>query len=337
MAFQCACVFSLTCPLSDNSFGEISGLEQCCMLTHLNLAHNKISRISGLDSLPLTHLCLVGSPLAVKTIFQSAHLLTSAHTHTPVRWLFEDMSHCARLQQSYLSPSLSLWIFPHISFHTQWRVSLVFEDHHMVQQRVSICACMCVCEGAGLHLCYLVVTALSVSAPSVALLWDQWPVFEWARPPDTHTLSIQRLSNPIPDPSSTHAASLNSTDLSGSLFHSPSQHWPRASWDQHRHPPPLTAALCQVHAWQELDEVWPDSLITTLVSGMELAAAWGPWQGWRAQVRLFGWLLCCVSTSTSVGLSVLTCQGLAGRSRPVSQLSTAEKECMHPTERPRHL
>lgn len=96
MAFQFACVFSLTCPLSDNSFGEISGLEQCCMLTHLNLAHNKISRISGLDSLPLTHLCLVGSPLAVKTVFQSAHLLASARTHTLVRWLFEDVSHCAR-------------------------------------------------------------------------------------------------------------------------------------------------------------------------------------------------------------------------------------------------
>lgn len=43
----------------DNSFCEIGGLEQCCRLTHLSLAHNKITKISGLDSLPLTHLCLV--------------------------------------------------------------------------------------------------------------------------------------------------------------------------------------------------------------------------------------------------------------------------------------
>uniref|UniRef100_A0A3Q0SQQ7 Leucine rich repeats and guanylate kinase domain containing n=1 Tax=Amphilophus citrinellus TaxID=61819 RepID=A0A3Q0SQQ7_AMPCI len=47
----------------DNSFCEISGLEQCCRLTHLSLAHNKISRISGLGSLPLTHLCLRGNQL----------------------------------------------------------------------------------------------------------------------------------------------------------------------------------------------------------------------------------------------------------------------------------
>lgn len=56
-------VFFLTGPLSDNSFSEICGLEHCCMLTHLNLEHNKISQISGLDGLPLTHLCLVGLPL----------------------------------------------------------------------------------------------------------------------------------------------------------------------------------------------------------------------------------------------------------------------------------
>lgn len=61
-------VVFLTCPLSDNSFSEICGLEHCCMLTHLNLMHNKISRISGLDRLPLTHLCLVGSPLLLSKL-----------------------------------------------------------------------------------------------------------------------------------------------------------------------------------------------------------------------------------------------------------------------------
>uniref|UniRef100_A0A3B4GY09 Leucine rich repeats and guanylate kinase domain containing n=1 Tax=Pundamilia nyererei TaxID=303518 RepID=A0A3B4GY09_9CICH len=49
---------SLTKLVLDNSFSEISGLEQCCRLTHLSLAHNKISRISGLGGLPLTHICL---------------------------------------------------------------------------------------------------------------------------------------------------------------------------------------------------------------------------------------------------------------------------------------
>lgn len=65
------CVLFLTCPLSDNSFGEITGLEQCCKLTNLSLEHNKISGISGLDGLPLTHLCLVGP-----TLLQSETLCT---------------------------------------------------------------------------------------------------------------------------------------------------------------------------------------------------------------------------------------------------------------------
>lgn len=61
----------------------------------------------------------------------------------------------------------------------------------------------------------------------------------------THSLSIQLPANPIPDPSASHAASLNSVAVSARLFPSPSQHRPRASRDQHSHPPPLTAALCQ--------------------------------------------------------------------------------------------
>ncbi|KAM6895743.1 LOW QUALITY PROTEIN: leucine-rich repeat and guanylate kinase domain-containing protein [Xenentodon cancila] len=49
--------------LDYNSFSEITGLEQCCRLTHLSVAHNKLSRISGLDGLPLTNLCLRGNQL----------------------------------------------------------------------------------------------------------------------------------------------------------------------------------------------------------------------------------------------------------------------------------
>ena len=57
------------------------------MLTHLNLAHNKISRISGLDSLPLTHLCLVGSPLLLSKVSSSVHIHSQELTHILVQLL----------------------------------------------------------------------------------------------------------------------------------------------------------------------------------------------------------------------------------------------------------
>uniref|UniRef100_A0A8C7Z4C7 Leucine-rich repeats and guanylate kinase domain containing n=1 Tax=Oryzias sinensis TaxID=183150 RepID=A0A8C7Z4C7_9TELE len=53
----------LKADLSEIYQNEITGLEQCYRLTHLSLAHNKISRISGLDGLPLTYLCLRGNQL----------------------------------------------------------------------------------------------------------------------------------------------------------------------------------------------------------------------------------------------------------------------------------
>lgn len=55
---QCYALYSPRLP--DNSLTEITGLEKCCSLTVLNLEHNQIFRISGLSSLPLTHLSLVG-------------------------------------------------------------------------------------------------------------------------------------------------------------------------------------------------------------------------------------------------------------------------------------
>uniref|UniRef100_A0A3P8Z8D4 Guanylate kinase-like domain-containing protein n=1 Tax=Esox lucius TaxID=8010 RepID=A0A3P8Z8D4_ESOLU len=51
-----ACLF-----WTDNCFSEIRGLEHCASLSHLSLAHNKISHISGLDNLPLKELCLRGN------------------------------------------------------------------------------------------------------------------------------------------------------------------------------------------------------------------------------------------------------------------------------------
>uniref|UniRef100_A0A673H4S4 Leucine-rich repeats and guanylate kinase domain containing n=1 Tax=Sinocyclocheilus rhinocerous TaxID=307959 RepID=A0A673H4S4_9TELE len=44
-----------------NSFSAIRGLEKCKRLSHLSLAHNKISRIRGLDHLSLRTLCLRGN------------------------------------------------------------------------------------------------------------------------------------------------------------------------------------------------------------------------------------------------------------------------------------
>ncbi|XP_047246107.1 leucine-rich repeat and guanylate kinase domain-containing protein isoform X5 [Girardinichthys multiradiatus] len=56
--FFCLRKLDLDC----NCLSEISGLEQCSMLTHLSLAYNKITKIT-LSSLPLTHLCLRGNQL----------------------------------------------------------------------------------------------------------------------------------------------------------------------------------------------------------------------------------------------------------------------------------
>ncbi|KAK1335126.1 hypothetical protein QTO34_004706 [Cnephaeus nilssonii] len=43
----------------DNAIEEISGLELCSSLTHLSLAKNKITTISGLGELPIKILCLI--------------------------------------------------------------------------------------------------------------------------------------------------------------------------------------------------------------------------------------------------------------------------------------
>ncbi|XP_045568071.1 leucine-rich repeat and guanylate kinase domain-containing protein-like, partial [Salmo salar] len=49
--------------LDYNCFSEIGGLLHCASLTHLSLAHNKISCISGLDKLPIKDLCLRGNQI----------------------------------------------------------------------------------------------------------------------------------------------------------------------------------------------------------------------------------------------------------------------------------
>lgn len=120
-------------------------------------------------------------------------------------------------------------------------------------------ACVCVCVHV---LSFISVSSLSaaiglaVSAPVCSFALGPaagvWVSLDQVQHIHTHThtcshlvQSIQHPSNPIPDPSSSHAASLNSTALSANLFHSPSQHRPGASGDQRSHPPPLTAALCQ--------------------------------------------------------------------------------------------
>lgn len=99
---------------------------------------------------------------AIKTTFQCAHLLTSTHTHTSA--VVENMSyHVCQITAVFFVPESLLWIFPHISFYMQWRVSLMFEDHYMVQQRVSIRTPV-VGGVAPVSPPYLVVTALAFSA-----------------------------------------------------------------------------------------------------------------------------------------------------------------------------
>lgn len=92
------------------------------------------------------------------------------------------------------------------------------EDHHMVQQRVfspdlSIRAYVAISS----------LTLLSLFLPVWLCFGTGGQSLSELTPADTRTLSIQHPSHPIPDPSSAHAASPNSTELSGGLFHSPSQ------------------------------------------------------------------------------------------------------------------
>ncbi|KAM8882869.1 LOW QUALITY PROTEIN: leucine-rich repeat and guanylate kinase domain-containing protein [Synchiropus picturatus] len=49
--------------LDNNRFTEVRGLDRCFKLTHLSLASNMISSITGLDTLPLKHLNLRGNQL----------------------------------------------------------------------------------------------------------------------------------------------------------------------------------------------------------------------------------------------------------------------------------
>lgn len=66
---------SLTVPCcSDNSFSAIRGLEKCKRLSHLSLTHNNISRIRGLDHLPLRKLCLVLNTNTLTIYNSNTHL-----------------------------------------------------------------------------------------------------------------------------------------------------------------------------------------------------------------------------------------------------------------------
>ena len=46
--------------LLDNQIAKIGGISNCNRLTHLSVAHNHLSEISGLDKLPIKYLDLVG-------------------------------------------------------------------------------------------------------------------------------------------------------------------------------------------------------------------------------------------------------------------------------------
>lgn len=54
---------------SDNQILEIKGIEGCSSLSELNLSHNKIKEIKGLDNLPIKYLNLASIELCFKGFY----------------------------------------------------------------------------------------------------------------------------------------------------------------------------------------------------------------------------------------------------------------------------
>lgn len=78
---------------------------------------------------------------------------------------------------------------------------------------------------------------------------------------------------------------------------------------------------------------------------MEWEAAWGPWQGRRAQVWFFSWLACRASTSPAPHQHLTSCLAvsahLSGFSRERQACHSTQywggRKFMHPAERPWHV
>ncbi|KAM4569432.1 leucine-rich repeat and guanylate kinase domain-containing protein isoform 2-T3 [Odontesthes bonariensis] len=130
-------------------FSEISGLQQCCRLTHLTLAHNRIRRISSLDGLPLTHLCLRGNLLErieglenVKCLqvldlslncitslsgLQNLHLLGSINLE---KNQINEIQECKHVHDLLLLRDLNLFGNP-VQEQTDYRLAVVFLLQHL--------------------------------------------------------------------------------------------------------------------------------------------------------------------------------------------------------------
>uniref|UniRef100_A0A3P8S6A1 Leucine rich repeats and guanylate kinase domain containing n=1 Tax=Amphiprion percula TaxID=161767 RepID=A0A3P8S6A1_AMPPE len=127
----------------DNNFCEISGLEQCCKLTHLSLAHNKISRISGLDSLPrgnqlemieglenlksLQVLDLSLNRISSLSGLQNLHLLGSIDLE---KNLISEIQECKHIHNLLLLRDLNLLRNP-VQEQPDYRLAVVFLLQHL--------------------------------------------------------------------------------------------------------------------------------------------------------------------------------------------------------------
>ncbi|CAB1346190.1 unnamed protein product, partial [Coregonus sp. 'balchen'] len=114
-----------------NCFSEIGGLLHCASLTHLSLAHNKISRISGLDNLPIKDLCLV-LDLSLNRItslsgLQNLHLLGSINLE---RDLISEIKEATHIHDLWLLRELNLQRNP-VQEQLDYRLAVIFLLQHL--------------------------------------------------------------------------------------------------------------------------------------------------------------------------------------------------------------
>lgn len=196
----------------------------------------------------------------------------------------------------------------------------------------SACVCVIVCAHACcvLYQCFLIVSSHRsgcVHPRACSSVWGPaagvWVRLDLVQ--HTHMLTPCPPSiHPVPSltPSSSPGASLNTQPRQPASFAAHHSADPGASGGPAQSPTPRwQQPSARQHAWQERAEVRPDSQITTLVRrNCARIRLGGPRWANSARVRSLSWLACCTSTSPAVWLSVLTCQDLAGRGRPATQL-----------------
>lgn len=158
--------YDLTFPLSDNCFSEIFGLEQCTKLTHLNLEHNKISKISGLSTLRLTHLSLV-SPTLSPSHMQYAHpcIITSTNFNRRTHFSFPLLGSPSIYMYGFTSGGL----FPHTGCLVS--VNRRIHTHTLTHSRMlHIFLIVCVLS----HACWLFILICPLCFSSYLCFWPHF-------------------------------------------------------------------------------------------------------------------------------------------------------------------